>query len=241
VSYTLFTEAKVEDSVFKDMAATRRFWKPQPGEFSADASSSTTAKKNDKIQVKDKIEVKVENKADDNDKQKEKDSLEMESVAAAATIKTSIENTKVSDPGSVNTTNVPLVRQDLAKIIDQFKKRKSVFQKELHVESDSIRSSFYDNAEIDGDSISVFLNGDLVVAHQELTERAFNVYVKLDSTKEINEVSMFAENLGKIPPNTALMVVSDGENRYETFLTSDLKGNATIRFKRKKSQENALK
>jgi len=241
VSYTLFTEAKVEDSVFKDMAATRRFWKPQPEEFSADASSSTTAKKNDKIQVKDKIAVKVENKADDNDKQKEKDSLEMESVAAAATVKTSIENTKVSDPGSVNTTNVPLVRQDLAKIIDQFKKRKSVFQKELHVESDSIRLSFYDNAEIDGDSISVFLNGDLVVAHQELTERAFNVYVKLDSTKEINEVSMFAENLGKIPPNTALMVVSDGENRYETFLTSDLKGNATIRFKRKKSQENALK
>jgi len=239
VSYTLFTEAKVEDSIFKDMAATRTFWKPQPDQFSADASSSTTAKKNDKIQVKDKIAVKVENKVDNKDK--EKDSLEMESVAAAATIKTSIENTKVNETGSVNTTNVPLVRQDLAKIIDQFKKRKAVFQKELQVESDSIRLSFYDNAEIDGDSISVFLNGDLVLAHQELTERAFNVYVKLDSTKEVNEVSMFAENLGKIPPNTALMVVSDGENRYETFLTSDLKGNATIKFKRKRSQENALK
>jgi len=213
VSYTLFTEAKVEDSVFKDMAATRKFWKPQPNEFTADASSSTAAKK------------------------EEIDSIEMEKTAAVATpIKSSVVN--VPSDGqqtTIKTTNIPLVRQDLAKIIDQFKKRKQVFQKELNVESDSIRLSFYDNAEIDGDSISVFLNGDLIVAHQELTERAFNVYLKLDSTKEINEVSMFAENLGKFPPNTALMVVSDGENRYETFLSSDLKGNAMIKFKRKKA------
>jgi hypothetical protein len=42
---------------------------------------------------------------------------------------------------------------------------------------------------------------------------------------------MFAENLGKYPPNTALMVISDGDKRYETFLSSDFKGNATIRLK----------
>ncbi|HEX3080520.1 MAG TPA: hypothetical protein VHQ04_08660, partial [Puia sp.] len=97
--------------------------------------------------------------------------------------------------------------------------------------SDSVRLSFYDNAEVDGDSISVFLNGKLVVAHQGLTERAFNVYIQLDSSLAINEVSMFAENLGKYPPNTALMVISDGDKRYETFLSSDFQGNATIRLK----------
>jgi hypothetical protein len=95
--------------------------------------------------------------------------------------------------------------------------------------------SFYDNAEVDGDSISVFVNGELIIAHQELSERAFNVYVKLDSTKAINEVSMFAENLGKYPPNTALMVISDGEKRYETFLSSDFNGNATIRLRHRKN------
>jgi hypothetical protein len=94
-----------------------------------------------------------------------------------------------------------------------------------------VRLSFYDNAEVDGDSISVFLNGTLVVAHQALTDRAFNVYIQLDSSLEINEVSMFAENLGKYPPNTALMVISDGDKRYETYLSSDFKGNATIRLK----------
>jgi len=208
VSYTLFTEAKLEDSVFKDMVATKKFWKSQPNEYAADASASTAAKK------------------------EEKDNLENETVAAAVPIKTTI----VSTTTEIKTHNGSApIRQDIAKISDQFKKRKQVYQKELRVESDSIRLSFYDNAEIDGDSISVFLNGELVIAHQELTERAFNLYIRLDSTKEVNEVSMFAENLGKYPPNTALMVVSDGENRYETFLSSDFKGNAVIKFKRKKT------
>jgi hypothetical protein len=94
-----------------------------------------------------------------------------------------------------------------------------------------VRLSFYDNGEIDGDSISVFLNGKLIVAHQGLLERAFNVYVQLDSNLDVNEVSMFAENLGKYPPNTALMVISDGDKRYETYLSSDFSGNATIRLK----------
>ena len=30
VNYTLYTEAKVEDSIFKDMSSIRSFWKPQP-------------------------------------------------------------------------------------------------------------------------------------------------------------------------------------------------------------------
>jgi len=209
VSYTLFTEAKVEDSVFKDMTATKRFWKSHSDEYITDSSSSTATKKKE-----------------------ESDSAGHQISAMPVSITTTIANTPTVIRSN---TAPPPIRQDIVKINDQFKKRKQVFEKELQVESDSLRLSFYDNAEIDGDSISVFLNGKLIVAHQELAERAFNLYIQLDSTKEINEVSMFAENLGKYPPNTALMVVSDGENRYETFLSSDFKGNATIRFKRKKT------
>jgi hypothetical protein len=130
---------------------------------------------------------------------------------------------------------MPVGNQDLVKISEDYKKRKSLVGKEIEVSSDSIRLSFYDDAIVDGDSISVFFNNQLILAHQELTEKAFNLYIKLDSLRETNEVSMFAENLGKYPPNTALMVVSDGENRYEVFLSSDFKGNATVRFKRKKT------
>ncbi len=127
------------------------------------------------------------------------------------------------------------VQKDMLAISEKFKKRKQILGRVLEVSSDSVRLSFYDNAEVDGDSISVFINRQLVLAHQELSERAFNLYVKLDSLKEINEVSMFAENLGKYPPNTALMVVNDGDKRYEVFMSSDFNGNATIQLKRKRS------
>jgi hypothetical protein len=46
---------------------------------------------------------------------------------------------------------------------------------------------------------------------------------------------MFAENLGLIPPNTALMVITDGKKKYEIRLASNLEKNATIRIRRKKN------
>ena len=72
------------------------------------------------------------------------------------------------------------------------------------------------------------------LTHQELQAKAFNLYLHLDSTREVNEISMFAENLGRLPPNTALMVVTDGTHRYEVFMSSSLTENATIRLRRRR-------
>jgi hypothetical protein len=124
-------------------------------------------------------------------------------------------------------------QDDSKKIAGLFAGRKTVLNKELDIESDSVRVSFYDNGEIDGDSISVFVNSNLVLMHQELAAKAFNIYLHLDSARRVNEISMFAENLGKYPPNTALMVVTDGKNRYEVFMSSSLTENATIQLRRK--------
>jgi hypothetical protein len=118
-------------------------------------------------------------------------------------------------------------------LIDKFEARKNIVQKEIFVNADSVRVSFYDNGDIDGDSISVFINGVPVLSKKELDVKGLNLYVKLDSTKEINEISMFADNLGKYPPNTALMVVFDGETRYELYLSSSLTQNSTVRIRRK--------
>ncbi|MDQ6813034.1 MAG: hypothetical protein M3040_04795, partial [Bacteroidota bacterium] len=49
----------------------------------------------------------------------------------------------------------------------------------------------------------------------------------------VNEIAMFAENLGRIPPNTALAVIYAGDQRFELNLTSTLSKNASIRFRRK--------
>jgi hypothetical protein len=101
--------------------------------------------------------------------------------------------------------------------------------KTIRVPASKIMVELYDNAEIDGDSISVFLNGKLVLYHQGLTEKPIRLQFDAVAGK-VYELSMFAENLGTIPPNTALLVAHSGKNRYEIFLSSSKEKTATVRF-----------
>ncbi len=70
--------------------------------------------------------------------------------------------------------------------------------------------------------------------HQKLSTKSIHFDVVLDSLKKVNELTMFAENLGTIPPNTALMIIHDGTKTYNIRLLSNLEKNATIKIKRKK-------
>jgi hypothetical protein len=116
----------------------------------------------------------------------------------------------------------------------EYTERQNTINEELEVQSDSLRVDFYDNGEIDGDSISVFFNNQLLTSSQILSQKSIHFNLTLDPTKPVNEISMFADNLGSIPPNTALMVVDDGKKKYEVRLTSSLQTNGTVRIRRKK-------
>lgn len=118
---------------------------------------------------------------------------------------------------------------------NQYKERENVLAQEIEVSSDSIQVDFYDNGEVDGDSISVFFNNQLLAFSQRLSTRAIHFNLMLDSSRAYNELTMFADNLGSIPPNTALMIVTDGSKQYYIRLTSNLQKNATIRIRRKKN------
>jgi len=144
-----------------------------------------------------------------------------------------INNDPVTDPTVTHKDTIAVEDVSLKLLKENFDKRATVVSKEIEIESDSVRISFYDNGDIDGDSISVFLNKAPVLTKQGLTAQALNIYIKLDPKKDINEVTMFAENLGKYPPNTALMVINDGGHRYEVYLSSSLTQNASVRLKRR--------
>ncbi|HWC53360.1 MAG TPA: hypothetical protein VG676_07240 [Chitinophagaceae bacterium] len=116
----------------------------------------------------------------------------------------------------------------------EFSERENVIANEIEVASDSLKVDFYDNGEVDGDSVSVFFNNKLIAFHQMLSTRSVHFDIVLDSAKETNELAMFADNLGSIPPNTALMIIDDGKKRYEVRLSSNLEKNALVRIKRKK-------
>ncbi len=121
-------------------------------------------------------------------------------------------------------------------MLAEFGKRNNIYEKDIVVYEDSILVSFYDNGDIDDDTISVFLNKKPVLIKRGLTSRALNIYIGLDSTVNVNELTMFADNLGKYPPNTALMVISDRQKRYELYLSASLKQNASVRLRRPESE-----
>lgn len=101
---------------------------------------------------------------------------------------------------------------------------------EINVDTGQIRLDFYDNGEVDDDSISVKINDNTVLTHQKLGREPITTFVKIDLNNIFQEVEMIAENVGSIPPNTALLVVTAGKKRYELFLTSSAQKSAKVRF-----------
>ncbi len=107
--------------------------------------------------------------------------------------------------------------------------------KSIDIKSDSLMLSLYDNGEIDGDTVSVLLNGKVIMPMQGLMARAINktIYLTPDMGDSLVLI-MYAENLGGIPPNTGLLVIHDGEDIFEIRFTGDLQKNSAIILKRKK-------
>jgi hypothetical protein len=118
-------------------------------------------------------------------------------------------------------------------IEEKFVVRKKKVFTTIPVQGDSISLLFYDNAIVDGDSISLFLDGNILFTHIKLASKPHTVTLAVSALKEDSELVMVAENLGAIPPNTAYMVALVGENRFTANLSSTEESSAVIRLKRK--------
>jgi len=117
-----------------------------------------------------------------------------------------------------------------AKLPPALTKRTAELVKEIRVDTGVIKIDFYDNGQVDGDTISVYVNGMSVASNKYLSAKPVSVNIKIDKQRPEQEVIMVGENLGTIPPNTALMIINAGEKRYQLYLTSDEKKNAMVRF-----------
>ena len=118
-------------------------------------------------------------------------------------------------------------------IEEKFVTRKKVLIKDIPLSGDSLELRFYDNAEIDGDSISLFLNDKLLFQHIRLTGNAYSIKIPISEMNETNELIMVAENLGAIPPNTSYMLAIVGDKRYDAYLASTEGSSAMVRFTKK--------
>jgi len=104
--------------------------------------------------------------------------------------------------------------------------------KTINVKSRKITVDLYDDGDVDNDIVSLYFNGALVVSKKSLSTNPLSLTLNIEPGKS-NELVLFAENLGNIPPNTALMIINDGTSRHEVRLSSDLKNNAEVKFELK--------
>ncbi|MFC4261375.1 hypothetical protein ACFOWM_00670 [Ferruginibacter yonginensis] len=147
-------------------------------------------------------------------------------ITTKAAVTQPTNNTEPTTPIAVNT---PKPTTPTTVIPPGFEKRNTNVLQTVIVENPTVKIELYDNGEVDGDSVSLFYNGKVLLAHKRLTQNAIMIDLPVNND-EVNELVMYADNLGTLPPNTALMIVTDGKKRYEVRITSDLQKSGTIRF-----------
>lgn len=150
----------------------------------------------------------------------------------AEAITKAVKRYKVQVEGTNNnpTTVTPVKKSPDASPV--FEKRPVKDSKILLVKSATLKVDLYDDGDIDNDMVSVYFNKEMIADHKILSARAHSFTLNLAAGKT-NELIMYADNMGNIPPNTALMVITDGISRYEVRLSADLKNNASVIFELK--------
>ena len=100
--------------------------------------------------------------------------------------------------------------------------------KQIETEEAELVIELYDNGEIDGDTVTIYHNNQLLILHAGLSEKPVRLKIKVDKEHPHHELIMVADNLGSIPPNTSLMIITANTRRYEIFISSSEQKNAKI-------------
>lgn len=106
--------------------------------------------------------------------------------------------------------------------------RENPLVRQIQIPAGEIKIDLYDNGEIDGDTVTIYHNNELVVSKARLSQKPVTIQIKLDKAHPHHELIMVAENLGSIPPNTSLMIVTAKDKRYEVFISSTEQKNARV-------------
>ena len=114
----------------------------------------------------------------------------------------------------------------------KLEKRENKIFETITLDAENIEVSLFDNAEIDGDIITLLFNGEVVLSKQTLSDNPITVKLQLIRGKE-NVLTMYAENQGRIPPNTAIMRIKNEDNYHKILLSADDKKNGSVILKLK--------
>jgi hypothetical protein len=187
---------------------------PAPTTNSVKKPASTVAKKTTSASPKKKPAIPEIVKKDPEIKQSTITAIKIDST------KVSVPNVKsppvfVHTPPSLTTRTNPIVKTIIA-------------------EEGEIKIDVYDNGTIDGDTVTIYHNNKMVLSRARLSAKALTLKITIDGNTPHHELVMVANNLGSIPPNTSVMIVTAGSNRYEVFISANEQNNAKVVFDLKK-------
>lgn len=117
---------------------------------------------------------------------------------------------------------------------EKLSKRTYQVIKTIEVSEPNIKVDIYDNGQVDGDVVSIYLNEKQIISSKMLTAQPITLQIKMDENEDVYDLIMYAESLGSIPPNTALMIVTTPTKRFEINISSNEQTSGAIRFKYKK-------
>ncbi len=123
----------------------------------------------------------------------------------------------------------PLDEKPITKTVPQpILTRDNPVVKRIETEPGKIMIDLYDNGEIDGDTVTIYHNNELIISRAGLSDKPIHFEVKVDAAQPHHELVMVANNLGSIPPNTSLMIITANGKRYEVHISSSEQKNAKV-------------
>jgi hypothetical protein len=128
--------------------------------------------------------------------------------------------------------STPSIKSTLLPAADVLNRKIETIQS-VYYKSDSLEITLYDNGEVDGDTVSVLMNGTIIMPNVGLSTNAVRKKISTANTGDSIQLIMYAETLGSLPPNTGLLIVYDGTERYEIRFSGDMQKSSAIVFRRK--------
>ena len=130
---------------------------------------------------------------------------------------------------------IKITQPDMPAVIPYvLRTRTNSLLKTINVNHNMIEIRIYDDGAIDNDTVSVYYDNKLIISRARLTDQPITAHIRVDPSDHPHQLVMVAENLGDIPPNTSLMVVNDGDKKYEERIISTEQNNVMIDFVYKK-------
>ena len=113
-------------------------------------------------------------------------------------------------------------------------KRKTQVIQTIAFRSDSLTLVLFDNGIVDGDTVSVVLNGKVIIPKQGLTDQEYRKVIKLSPDMgDSLQLVIYAENLGTIPPNSGMLIIWDGSDRHEVGFEGDFSKSSAVTLRRR--------